>query len=104
MDSILFFIIGGLFLVIIVEFFFMQWVIENISKEKDRLLDELSRSNKAIIAKNATEYVMTTSIDKVPVDKQPMVEEDPAKEVSELTDDQFDEFIKKQNGLPNSSK
>ena len=82
----------------------MQWVIENISKEKDRLLDELSRSNKAIIAKNATEYVMTTSIDKVPVDKQPMVEEDPAKEVSELTDDQFDEFIKKQNGLPNSSK
>lgn len=99
MDSILFFIIGGLFIVIIVEFFFMQWVIDNVSKENGRLLEELSRSNKALISKNATEYVMTTSIDKVPVDKpQPQAEETVEQDVSSLSDEAFDQFIDKQNG------
>ncbi len=83
----------------------MQWVIENISKEKDRLLDELSRTNKALISKNATEYVMTTSIDKVPEGKeQPQAEQVIEQDVSTLSDEAFDQFIEKQNGLPNSSK
>lgn len=82
----------------------MQWIVDNVSKEKDRLLEELSRTNKALISKNASEYVMTTSIDKVPTEKQPQVEEDPAKEVAELNDEEFDKFIEKQNGLSNSTK
>lgn len=91
-------IIFGLFIVIIVEFFFVQWVIEQVSKEKTTLLEENSRLVKALIAKNATEYVMTTSIDKVPEQKQTQEEDDVQQDVSQLDDDQFDAFIDKANG------
>lgn len=94
MDSILFFIIGGLFIVIIIEFFFMQWVIENVTKEKVVLIEDNSRLIKAIMAKNAHEYVMTTSIDKVP--KEVATPRDPDEIPEEnLNDDEFFKAIGK---------
>jgi hypothetical protein len=92
MDSILFFIIGGLFVVIIVEFFFMQWMVDVVSKEKKQLLEELSRATKAVISKNANEYVMTAAIDKVPKEETPKVESDFVDPES-LSDDQFDTVL-----------
>lgn len=96
MDNILFFIIGGLFIVIIVEFFFMQWVIESVTKEKATLIEDNSKLIKAIMAKNAHEYVMTTSIDKVPKEVALPKDSDEIQEEN-LSDDEFLDAIKKGN-------
>lgn len=66
-------------------------------KQITSLLEELARTNKALISKNAHEYVMTTSIDKVQPEL-PKKEEDPTQDVSQLSDTEFDKFIEKQNG------
>jgi len=96
MDSILFFIIGGLFIVIIVEFFFMQWFIDNVQKEKKTLLEDNSRLVKAIMAKNAHDYVMTTSIDKVQPEQ--VIEKDPEIVPEEaISDDDFFKAIQEEN-------
>lgn len=88
MDSILFFIIGGLFVVIIVEFFFLQWMVDSVGKEKKVLIEDNSRLIKAIMAKNAHDYVMTTSIDKVSTEVA--TPKDPSEIPEEnLTDDEF---------------
>lgn len=94
MDSILFFIIGGLFVVIIVEFFFLQWMVETVSKEKKVLIEDNSRLIKAIMAKNAHEYVMTASIDKVAPEVATPRNSDEVPEES-LSDDQFFDAIGK---------
>jgi len=70
MDSLLYFIILALLIVIVVEFFFMQWVIGEEKKEKKTLLDQIQAQNRALISKNANDYVMTTSIDKVMTDEK----------------------------------
>ncbi len=92
MDSMLFFIVGGLFLVIIVEFFFLQWIIDSITKEKGKLLEENSRLTKAVISKNANEYVMTASIDKVAPEDKPRQESEYV-DPDNLSDDEFDDVL-----------
>lgn len=81
-------IIVGLFVVVIVEFVFLMLVLEMQQKEKSKLLEENSRLVKALISKNAHEYVMTTSIDKVP--EEAPVPKDPDEIPEEaMSDDQF---------------
>ena len=74
-DFILLAVIVGLFCVVIGEFIFLQWVIEQEKKEKKSLLDQLQAQNRALISKNAHDYVMTTSIDKVMTDEKTQQEE-----------------------------
>lgn len=69
---------------------------EQHRKEKDKLLEELSRATKAVISKNANEYVMTTSIDKVP--QEVAIEKDPDEIPEEaLSDDEFLKAVQKGN-------
>lgn len=63
--------------------------------KEDKLLEENSRLVKAIIAKNANEYVMTTSIDKVPSEQKAPADPDLIPEES-LNDEQFFDSIGKQ--------
>ena len=89
MDSLLYFIILALLIVIVVEFFFMQWVIQEEKKEKKTLLDQLQAQNRALISKNAHDYVMTTSIDKVMTDEKVQKEESDEVPEETLSDDQW---------------
>ena len=69
---------------------------ENVTKEKAVLIEDNSKLIKAIMAKNAHEYVMTTSIDKVP--KEVALAKDPDEIQEEnLSDDEFFDAIKKGN-------
>lgn len=69
---------------------------EQNQRKEDKLLDELSKAIKAVISKNANDYVMTTSIDKVP--KEEPVAKDPDEIPEEtLNDEEFFEAIKKGN-------
>jgi hypothetical protein len=65
---------------------------QQVQKEKTKLLDEMSKLVKALISKNANDYVMTTSIDKVaPEEKAP---QDPDLiDPDQLTDDEFDSAL-----------
>ena len=67
---------------------------EQFQKREAKLLEELSKAIKAVIAKNANEYVMTTSIDKVPSEEKPATVPDEVPEEA-LTDDQFFEAVGK---------
>jgi hypothetical protein len=69
---------------------------EQHRKEKDKLLEELSRATKAVISKNANDYVMTTGIDKVAIEEKPAKDPDEVPEES-LSDDQFFKAIEKGN-------
>lgn len=64
-------------------------------KEKQQLLDELSKATKAIIAKNAHEYVMTTSIDKVASEPQKQYTEPDSVPEDQLSDEEFFKAISK---------
>ena len=87
-------IIVGLF-VIIGLLVYDRWAFaDREEREKKVLLEELSRATKAVIAKNANDYVMTTSIDKVPRETAEPVDPDLVQEES-LSDDQFMEAIGK---------
>ncbi len=88
-------IVLGLFIVIIAEFFFLQWVVESSNKEKERLLEELSKANKALIAKSANDYVMMTAMDKTAKEEPP--KEPGEADSSELTDEEYDKMIAKIN-------
>lgn len=61
---------------------------EQVRRKEEKLLEENSRLVKAIIAKNAQDYVMTTSIDKVPSDEPVPPEPDLVPEES-LSDEDF---------------
>lgn len=69
---------------------------EQHRKEKDKLLEELSRATKAVISKNANEYVMTTSIDKVPIEEKPEPDFDEVPEEA-LSDEEFMKAVQKGN-------
>jgi len=79
---------------------FLLWerssLIEQNIKEKDKILEELSRAIKAVISKNANEYVMTASIDKVPTEEKPAP---PVDEIAEenLSDEEFFKAIGETN-------
>lgn len=68
-------------------------IIEQYQKEKEKLLDELSKAVKAVISKNANEYVMTTSIDKVAPENKPLAQETDEVPEEALNDEQFFEAI-----------
>jgi len=89
MDSLLYFIILALLIVIVVEFFFLQWVVDQEKKEKKTLLDQLQAQTRALISKNANDYVMTTAIDKTMTDerKEPAQEQEVQEE--QLGDDEW---------------
>lgn len=87
-----FYIIGFLFLIIIGQAVERYFYTQQFQKEKEKMLDEMSRLVKAIISKNANEYVMTTSIDKVaPEEKAP--ENPDLVDPDSLTDDEFDSSL-----------
>ena len=84
-DIFLILIIAGL----IIERYFIN---QQFQAEKEKLLQELSKAIKAVISKNANEYIMTTSIDKVPEERQ----EEPNSDIiaeEELSDEEFDEAL-----------
>ncbi len=70
------------------------FLVEQNQKQQDKLLDELSRMSKAVISKNANDYVMTASIDKVAAEEKPKADSDMI-DPDTLSDDQFIEAIKK---------
>lgn len=70
------------------------YIIEQYKEQECKMLEEQSRLIKAIIAKNANDYVMTTSIDKVPAEEKPRLESDLIPEES-LNDDEFMQAIHK---------
>lgn len=70
------------------------FIVEQHEKKENRLLEELSRATKAVISKNANDYVMTTSIDKVSPETAIPRDPDEVPEES-LSDDAFFEAIGK---------
>ena len=89
-------LIGVLCLVIVLLIADRYFIVEQSQKEKDKLLDELSKAIKAVISKNANDYVMTTSIDKVPSENKPLSEPDEIPEEA-LSDDEFYKAVVKSN-------
>ena len=81
----------GIIVLLIIE---RHLVAEQFQKREAKLLDELSKAIKAVMAKNANDYVMMTSIDKVPTEDKPVASPDEVPEEA-LTDDQFFEAVGK---------
>src|ERR1035437_9708259 len=73
--------------------------IKQVYEEKAKLLDELSRAVKAVIAKNANGYVMTASIDKVAPEEKPPLDPDLVPEES-LSYEEFMKAINKAVAKP----
>lgn len=71
---------------------------EQAKKSQDRLLEENSRLVKAIISKNANEYVMTTSIDKVAPEEKAAPYNDDLVSDDAMSEEQFMDSINKING------
>lgn len=94
-DYLLFVAFLILGLVIFLQAFERSSVVEQHTKKEDKLLEENSRLIKAIIAKNANDYVMTTSIDKVQPEVKRPTDPDLIPEEA-LSDEEFMESIKKQ--------
>ncbi len=61
----------------------------------DKLLEEISKQNKALIAKTSHDYVMMTAMDKT-IKDEPLKDPD-ERDMSELTDKEYDLMIAKQN-------
>lgn len=96
MDSFLIvFIITGLFVTILAEFIFLIYVLDYTNKEKNRLLDEITKLNTALVSKDANEYVMRRTMDNV-VKEEPKQPEQTA-DSSELTDEEYDKMIEQAN-------
>lgn len=101
-DFPLLYVIAGLFVVIIAEFVFLKYVIDSEKAEKAKLIDQLQATNRALISKNANDYVMTTSMDKVLKEEKsdkPFTEPQEIPEET-LTDDQFFDAIGKSLKTP----
>lgn len=86
-------VLTGVILFLLADRYF---IVEQHQKEKDKLLDELSRAIKAVISKNANDYVMTASIDKVPSENKPTPPPDEIPEET-LSDEEFFAAVKKGN-------
>jgi hypothetical protein len=93
MSDLIFFIF--LFILIIIQ------IIERIiyyiesKSEREKLIDELARAQKAIISKNVNEYMAAIAMDKVDKDK-PKIENDNIL-LSDADDETFDKVIKAAN-------
>ena len=90
--EIIFVIILTLFIVLLMVDRYL--LVRTHNEEKNKLLDELSKAVKAVISKNANDYVMTTSIDKVAPEK-PVKENPDLVDEEQLTDDEFTKSIGK---------
>lgn len=91
-DIIFIIVLVILTLIIVLQAYERFNVVDQSIKEKDKLLEENSRLVKAIIAKNAQDYVMTASIDKVPSEEKPQVDNDLVPE-DQLSDVEFMKVI-----------
>lgn len=94
-EYILPFVFITLIIIVIIQAVERYFFAEQVQRDRNKILEEMSRLVKAVIAKNANDYVMTASIDKVaPEEKIPLdpelVPED------QLTDEEFDQAIGKQ--------
>lgn len=87
-------IIVALLFIIILQAIEKHFSIEQFQQEKAKLLDELSKAIKAVISKNANDYVMTTAIDKVPQEDKPPINSDLVPEET-LSDEEFMKAINK---------
>lgn len=88
-DYIYIFVLIILSVIIILQIIERLHVIQESTKKEDRLLEENSRLVKAVIAKNANDYVMTASIDKVPSETKAPSNPDLV-DPDSLDDDEFD--------------
>ena len=77
-DILFIFVLTAIIIILLVERYL---IVNQHNKEKDKLLDELSKMSKAVISKNANDYVMAAAIDKVP-------KEEPQKLSSDLVDEE----------------
>ena len=100
-DFVIVLLFFGLLFVIISLLIERHFLVQQVNEEKGKLLDELSRAVKAVISKNANDYVMTASIDKVAPEEKPPLDPDLVPEES-LSDEEFMEAINKT--LPTPSK
>ena len=94
MDSLSIYFIVGLFVLLIIEIIFTYFILDKDYLEKQRLFDELAKANTALAAKSAQEYVMMRGMDNV-VKEEPKREAE-AKDISDLTDDEYDKMIEQQ--------
>lgn len=85
------FVLVAVIIMLVADRFF---IVEQHQKDTSRLLEELSRATKAVISKNANDYVMTTSIDKVAPEERKTVSPDEIPEEA-VSDDEFFEAIGK---------
>lgn len=95
-DLILLFVCCILVLVIVFLLIERAKLFDQFKTKEDKLLDENSRLVKAVIAKNANDYVMTTSIDKVVKEEKEERDPDLVSE-DEMTDEEFMRAIDKRN-------
>lgn len=87
-------VVFGILTCIVLFQMFDKWqTVDQLNKEKKELLEELSKAIKAVIAKNANEYVMTASIDKVPTETEEKDVEPDEVPIDTLSDDEFDQAI-----------
>ncbi len=68
------------------------FIVDQHKAKEDKLLEENSRLVKAVIAKNANDYVMTASIDKVAPEEKPKIDPDLV-DPDDLSDDEFDKSL-----------
>lgn len=87
-------VIGVLVAVILFLLIDRFFIVEQNQKDRNKMLDEQSRLIKALISKNANDYVMTTSIDKVAAEEKAPISPDEVPEEA-LNDDQFFDAIDK---------
>ena len=96
MDNFLIiFVLLGLFLTILGEFVFLMYVLDCTNKEKTRLLDEITKLNTALVAKDANDYVMRRTMDNV-VQQEPKREPEGV-DSSELNDEEYDKMLAQAN-------
>lgn len=86
-DLVVTFILLGVIVLLLADRYF---IVEQHQKKEEKLLDELSKATKAVISKNANEYVMTASIDKVAPEEKTVVEPDEIPEEALSNEDFFE--------------
>ncbi len=79
-------------LVIVAQILERFHIVDQHTLKENKMLEEQSRLVKAIIAKNANDYVMTTSIDKVAPEEKPKINDDLI-DPDALSDDEFDKSL-----------
>lgn len=89
----------GFMFIIVVLLVERHFFVRQVNEEKAKLLDELSRAVKAVISKNANDYVMTASIDKVAPEEPARMPSDLVAEET-LSDEEFMQAINKDVAKP----